>query len=151
MGRPVIRTNGQIQFKSKQNKYLTFSFFDNGHGMELEFIGWVQIRSKPNKPGYIRGFIGLFGSEIPVIDLRNPHSEGIQGITNRSCIVIFRHFESGRCYFGMLVEELSNIINIADGTENKLSPLLLSAREHLSNSNLVNHQISTARNPFNVN
>ncbi|NIP24131.1 MAG: hypothetical protein GWN81_07590 [Phycisphaerae bacterium] len=58
-------------------------------------------------------------------------------MTAKTCFVILRHPELHEDYFGMVVDELSNVINITDGTENKMSPLLLSARRHLSANPMI--------------
>ncbi len=137
----------------KQHKYLTFSFFNNGDGMELRRIGWMPLRSRTDKPYYMRDFMHLFGSEVPVVNLKIFHEKNIRKTINNACIVIFRQMASYACYFGIVVEKLSNVVN-DDGTENKLSPLLLSAREHLSNDDFSinrNKILPTIKKPSSVN
>ena len=67
-----------------------------------------------------------------MIDLRVLYGKGTTKMTGTTCIVIFEHSEPYKYYFGIVVEELSNVINIADGTENKMSTLLSSARRYFS-------------------
>lgn len=124
--------------KNKKGECLTFAFFEKGHGMELELVGWTHLYPEPDKPDYFKGVIEPWGSKIPVIDLKILHGRGTTEITDRTCIVIFEHFEAYKYYFAMVVEDLSNVINIADGTENGASPLLVSARRHLSDDRAVN-------------
>jgi len=129
----VTQIDRQMQTaKSREGKYLAFTFFEKDHGMELEFVGWAKLKPQPDKPDYIQGVANPWGCEIPVIDLRVLFGKDATEMTNTTCIVIFEHFESYKYYFGMVVEELSNVINIADGAENKMSSLLLSAKRHLS-------------------
>ncbi|MHC4497726.1 MAG: chemotaxis protein CheW [Planctomycetota bacterium] len=118
--------------ESKNGKYLSFTFFEKNQGMELEVVGWTELTSRPDTPDYVRGVVNPWGCEIPVIDLRILYGKGTTGPTDAMCIIIFEHTESYKYYFAIVVEELSNVINIADGTENRTSPLLLSARRHLS-------------------
>jgi purine-binding chemotaxis protein CheW len=128
----VTQIDRQIQAtKNREGKYLGFAFLEKDDGMELEVVGWTELTPQPDKPDYIRGVVNPWGCEIPVIDLRTLYGKGTTELTDTTCIVIFEHFESYKYYFGMLVEELSNVINIAEGTENKVSPLLLSAKRHL--------------------
>ncbi len=53
-------------------------------------------------------------------------------MTPTTCIVILEQPDPCEYYFGIVVAEFSNVINITDGTENKMSSLLLSAKQHLS-------------------
>jgi chemotaxis signal transduction protein len=118
----------------QEGKHLTFAFLERDLGMELEVVGWTKLKPQPDNPDYIKGTVNPWGCEIPVIDLRVMYCKGPTDMTDRTCIVIFEHSEQYRYYFGMVVEDLSNVINIADGTENKISSLLLSAKRHLSAS-----------------
>lgn len=134
----ALQIVSQLQVaKRKEDEYLTFTFFEKNHGMELEAAGWTKLRPPPDKPDYIRGDINPWGCEIPVIDLKILYGKGPTEMTATTCIVIFKHTETYQYYFGMVVGELSNVINIADGTENKMSPLLLSAKWHLSTNPTV--------------
>lgn len=134
----VMQIDRQIQAaKSREGKYLGFAFLEEDDGMELEVLSWTKLTPQPNKPDYIRGVVNPWGCEIPVIDLRTLYGKGTTELTETTCIVIFEHSEPYKYYFGIVVEELSNVINIADGTENQMSPLLLSAKRHLSVSPMV--------------
>lgn len=123
--------------KSKEGEYLAFTFFEKKHGMELEVAGWAKLGAQPDKPDYIRRIVNPWGCDIPVIDLRVLYGKGPAEMTATTCIVIFEQPEPCQCYFGMVVDKLSNIINVSDGTENKMSPLLLSARRHLSTNPML--------------
>lgn len=128
-------TRIEKQYQTAQHwkgTYLTFAFLEKDYGMELEVVGWAELRPQPDKPDYIKGFINPWGCEIPVIDLRVLYAKSPTRMTATSCIVIFEDVESYRYYFGIVVDELSNVVNIAEGTENRISPLLLSAKRHLS-------------------
>lgn len=134
----VSQTDGQVQpTRSEEDEYLTLTFFEKNDGMELEVAGWTKLRPLPDKPEYIRGDVNPWGREIPVIDLKVLYGKGPTEMTAKTCFVILRHPELHEDYFGMVVDELSNVINTADGTENKMSPLLLSARRHLSANPMI--------------
>lgn len=117
---------------STRNTYLSFLFAEKDKGMELEFVGRVELKPQPDKPDCIVGCVNPWGCDIPVIDLRILCGRGSTQMIPTSCIIIFEHFESYRYYFGMVVEDVSNVVNIADGSENAVSPLLMSAKRHLS-------------------
>lgn len=121
--------------RSKESKYLTFAFFEKDCGMKLELVGWTQLipqRAQSGKRQCVKGIVTLWGDMIPVIDLKFLHRHGSTEMTDTSCIVIFEYSEPYKHYFGIVVEELSEVLNIAEGTENKHSSLLLSAKKHLS-------------------
>ena len=129
----VLQIYNQEQIaKRKEGEYLVFTFFEKNYGMELELAGWTKLGPQPDKPDYIRGVVNPWGCEIPVIDLRILYGKGPTEMTPTTCIVILEQPEQREYYFGMVVAELSKIINITDGTENKMSSLLSSARRHLS-------------------
>lgn len=134
----VSQGDGRVKTaKSEEGEYLTFTFFEKNDGMKLEVAGWTKLRPLPDKPEYIRGDVNPWGYEIPVIDLKVLYGKGPTEMTSATCFVIFQHPELHEDYFGMVVDGLSNVINLADGTENKMSPLLLSARHHLSTSPVI--------------
>lgn len=121
--------------RSKEGKYLTFAFFEKDHGMELELVGWTQLsaqRAQLDNHRCVKGIITPWGGGIPVVDLKFLHGGGLTKMTDTSCIVIFEYSQPYKHYFGIVVEELSNVFNIAECTENKDSWLLLSAKKHLS-------------------
>ena len=133
----VLQIYNQEQIaKRKEGEYLVFTFFEKNYGMELELAGWTKLGPQPDKPDYIRGVVNPWGCEIPVIDLRILYGKGPTEMTPTTCIVILEQPEQREYYFGMVVAELSKIINITDGTENKMSSLLSSARRHLSTNPL---------------
>ena len=118
--------------ESREGRYLAFAFLEKDHGTELEFAGWTRLKLRPDKPDYVRGAVNPWGCEIPVFDLGVLYGKGATEMTSTTCIVIFEHGDPYRYYFGIVVEEISNVINLADATENRMSPLLLSAKRHLS-------------------
>jgi chemotaxis signal transduction protein len=138
----MIRTELQIDSheqtaKSREGECLAFTFFEKNHGMELEVAGWAKLGPQPDKPAYIRRIINPWGCDIPIIDLKILSGKGPTEMTATTCIVILERSEPYQYYFGMVVDKLSNVINIADGTENKMSPLLLSAKQHFSTNPAV--------------
>ena|GEM_PF-6182398 len=123
--------------KSKESKYLTFTFFEKDHGMGLEVVGWTELRPQLDRPAYVKGVVNPWGCGVPVIDLRVLNGNGTTEMTATTCIVIFECNEDYGYYFGIVVEELSNVMNIAEFSENEMSPLLMSAKRHFSISPVV--------------
>jgi chemotaxis signal transduction protein len=129
----VLYTNEQARtVENEDDEYMIFTFFEKDLGMQLEFAGWARLETQPEKPGYVKGVVNTWGCSIPVIDLRAPNAMAATETTDAACIVIFEQPEQYKHYFGMVVEEVSNVIDIVDGSENRRSPLLVSARRHLS-------------------
>jgi len=112
---------------------MTFAFVEKNGGNELEFVGWPALRVPQQKPRLIRGFVNPWGCEIAVVDLKALWSDRTTRIATSACIIIFEYVQVNKFYFGILVDELKNVINVADGTVKDSSPLLLSARRYLSN------------------
>jgi chemotaxis signal transduction protein len=129
----VMQIERRLQaVQSKNGRYLAFTFLETQRGMELTVVGWTTLRRQPDKPNYVTGVISPWGCEIPVIDLRVLYGRHPTQLTSTTCVIIFEHVETYKCYFAMTVDDLSSVVNIADGVENRMSPLLLSAERHLS-------------------
>lgn len=134
MVRPLLPSNNYLKSTGKkEGEYLTLTFFERDYGMEVKIAGWTKLRPQPGKPAYIKGIVNRGGQEIPVVDLNVLYGKGPTQMADSACIVILEGPGPHKYYFGILAEEMSSVINIADGTENKMSSLLSSAKRHLSN------------------
>jgi purine-binding chemotaxis protein CheW len=108
----------------KAGKYLTFQLGLEVFGLEIlkvqEIIGIMPITRIPRTPNFVRGVINLRGKVIPVIDLRRKFDLSGHEDTNRSCIIVVQlEGASGRIIMGLLVDEVSEVLNIsADKLEN---------------------------------
>ena len=100
---------------SAADECLTFVIVEQAEQVELEVIGWKPLSPQPDEPDYIKGMIPLRGAEIPVLDLEILTGAGRTEMTQETCIVLLENPEPYKHYFGIVVEGLSNVINIAHG------------------------------------
>ena len=103
----------------KATKYLTFLFFEKGREAKLEFIGLSKLYNKERtfhpRKGFI-GFIRPWGHDIPVVNLKLSCNNQVK---ETSCIVIFEHSKGHKYHFGMIVDDITNVINLAEVTEDQ--------------------------------
>lgn len=98
-------------------KYLSFQLGGEIYGLEIlkvqEIIGVMNVTRIPRTPDFIRGVINLRGKVIPVIDLRVKFQLPPQVDTDRTCIIVVQfHNLTGTKTMGILVDEVSEVINI---------------------------------------
>ncbi|MCF8106796.1 MAG: chemotaxis protein CheW, partial [Desulfohalobiaceae bacterium] len=100
-------------------KYLTFLLGQESYGLEIlkvqEIIGVQEITKIPRTPAYIKGVINLRGKVIPVIDLRLKFDLDEQEMTRKTCIIVVQvNREDTRLIMGIIVDEVSEVIDIAE-------------------------------------
>ena len=105
---------------TKAGKYLTFELKGEIYGLEIlkvqEIIGMMSVTRVPKTPEFIRGVINLRGRVIPVIDLRLKF--GLEQVpdTERTCIIVVQFSQgASACTMGVIVDEVSEVINIESG------------------------------------
>jgi len=99
-------------------KYLTFSLGSEEYGVGImkvrEIIGIMEITAVPHTPEYVKGVINLRGRVIPIIELRLKFQMEPQEYTDRTCIIVVEvRGEAGPLMVGMLVDSVSEVINVA--------------------------------------
>lgn len=104
--------------ESLAGKYLTFNLGNEGYGLEIlkvqEIIGMQNITSVPTTPEYVKGVINLRGKVIPVIDLRLKFGMSPQETTRKTCIIVVQvHGDDADLIMGIVVDEVSEVLNIA--------------------------------------
>lgn len=117
----VEQTQSESARGAKQlaGKYLTFDLGKEEYGIGIlqvrEIIGLMEITAVPHTPSYIKGVINLRGSVIPVMDLRSKFNMESQEYNERTCIIVVEvHGGSGTILVGMIVDSVSEVLNIAD-------------------------------------
>jgi purine-binding chemotaxis protein CheW len=115
----VTESTGTQKSRELAGKYLTFSLGREEYGIGIlkvrEIIGLMQITAVPHTPSYIKGVINLRGSVIPVLDLRAKFNMESQEYTERTCIIVVEvQGESGAVLVGMIVDSVSEVLNIAE-------------------------------------
>jgi purine-binding chemotaxis protein CheW len=99
-------------------KYLTFTLADETYGLDIlrvqEIIGMMPVTRVPQTPEFVRGVINLRGRVIPVVDLRSKF--GTEAVdTERTCIVVVQVSGKTSSTMGVVVDEVSEVADIADG------------------------------------
>lgn len=105
--------------KELAGKYLTFDLGREEYGIGIlkvrEIIGLMEITAVPHTPRYIKGVINLRGSVIPVLDLRLKFNMESQEYNERTCIIVVEvQGESGVILVGMIVDSVSEVLNIVE-------------------------------------
>jgi purine-binding chemotaxis protein CheW len=101
-------------------KYLTFSLNEEEYGIGIlkvkEIIGMMPITPVPQTPDFVKGIVNLRGKVIPVIDLRLRFSMPAIDYNDRTCIIVVEiQGGSGQMYMGIVVDSVSEVLNIKPG------------------------------------
>jgi purine-binding chemotaxis protein CheW len=110
----------------RAGKYLTFCLGREEFAVRVlhvrEIIGIQDITTVPQTPACIKGVINLRGKVIPVVDLRLKFGLPEQAHTERTCIIVIQvEGESGSVNTGMIVDEVSEVLNL-NGSEIEPTP-----------------------------
>lgn len=94
-------------------QYIGFKLKDNEFTIPIlkvrEIINTPAVTKLPHSPHYLRGIINLRGNIVPVVDLRELVSmAGGEGGGNKIIVV-----SAGAANFGILVDEITSVVNIA--------------------------------------
>ena len=105
---------------AEDNKYLIFTLGKEIYGIPILKIKAIErqmdITHVPGTPGFVKGITSLRGKIIPVIDLKEKFSIGISEMTSKTCIIIVDiQTESGIQTNGLMVDEVSEVLDISDG------------------------------------
>lgn len=101
-----------------EGKYLTFALGNEEYGVGIlkvrEIIGVMEITQVPHTPSFVKGVINLRGRVIPVMDLRMKFGMEPIEYNERTCIIVVEvQGQSGPVQVGMLVDSVSEVLNIA--------------------------------------
>nr|WP_184221586.1 chemotaxis protein CheW [Granulicella aggregans] len=81
-----------------------------------EILGIMEITSVPQTVPSVKGVINLRGRVIPVIDLRLRLGFPAQAYSKQTCIVVIRtRFGDSDRFTGVIVDEVSEVVNIVAG------------------------------------
>jgi len=78
-----------------------------------EIRGWTPATALPHSPGFVRGVINLRGAVLPIVDLAARLGLASVEPTSRHVIIVA---QVGRQIIGLLVDAVSEILTVADGT-----------------------------------
>lgn len=105
---------------ARAGKYLVFHLGKEEFGIPVlkvrEIMGILEITAVPQTPAYVKGIINLRGKVIPVADLRIRFGLPETPYTQRTCIIVVQiDSPSGPLMVGVIVDEVSEVLNIASG------------------------------------
>ncbi|MCX6627171.1 MAG: chemotaxis protein CheW [Candidatus Solibacter sp.] len=108
------------QSDTRAGKYLTFQLSNEEFGIRVlkvrEIMGLQEITAVPQTPAHIKGVINLRGKVVPVIDLRLKFGLAAAEYTQRTCIIVTQvQGESGAVLMGIVVDGVSEVLNLAGG------------------------------------
>lgn len=120
MSNKTEKMNQAVKVMSgKEGKYLTFSLAGEDYGIGIlkikEIIRMMPITSLPQTSEFVKGVINLRGKVIPVMDLKVRFGMDEVDYNDRTCIIVVEiATQSGRVMIGILVDAVSEVVNIKD-------------------------------------
>ena len=99
---------------SGAREYITFRIGSQFYCVDImsvrEIRGWTPATQLPRAPGFVRGVINLRGVVLPIVDLADRLGFAPTEPTARHVIIVA---QTGRQVVGLLVDAVSDIINMA--------------------------------------
>ncbi|HMV43597.1 MAG TPA: chemotaxis protein CheW [Leptospiraceae bacterium] len=121
----IIQSEEVIQF-------LSFSVSNEIFGIELvhvhEILRPVFITRIPNVEDHILGVVNLRGEIIPIVDLKKKFDQGFVEINKSTRIVVL---ENNSKRFGLVVEEVKQVIKILKSTVSGINNHMSSSFNHM--------------------
>jgi purine-binding chemotaxis protein CheW len=120
MTEDTIINQGDFITDEMQNMYLNFYVGEGVYGVEiryvLQIIGLPEINAMPEMPMFMKGFINLRGTVIPVVSMRERFGQVEEPYNERTCVVIVQVREK---QIGLIVDAIKATITIEP---EKISP-----------------------------
>lgn len=124
---PVGKRNLQREVVVENLQYLTFDLAGEFYGVDIlkvqEIRGWAPVTKVPNAPAFVRGVMNLRGAIVPVVDLRLRFGlESVEYNKTTVVIVVTVHTEQSDQIIGMVVDGVSDVLNINNPADIKEAP-----------------------------
>ena len=109
-------------------QYLTFNLAGESYGIDIlrvqEIRGWVPVTKVPNAPTFVRGVMNLRGAIVPVVDLRLRFELESVEYTKLTVVIVVtvRSEQHGERIIGMVVDGVSDVLNINNAADIKDAP-----------------------------
>jgi purine-binding chemotaxis protein CheW len=108
---PTATANGSQQV-------LTFTLGEETYGVDIlrvqEIRGWAPVTRIPQAPLHVLGVLNLRGAIVPIVDMRMRFRLARAEYTPLTVIIVLSvHAASGRRDFGVVVDGVSDVIDIA--------------------------------------
>jgi purine-binding chemotaxis protein CheW len=99
---------------------LTFTLGDETYGVDIlrvqEIRGWSPVTRIPQSQAHVLGVLNLRGSIVPIVDLRMRFSLPRAEYTPLTVIIVLSvESPQGRRDFGMVVDGVSDVVDVAAG------------------------------------
>ena len=122
---PTLASNDPA---NPSHQVLTFCLGSETYAVDIllvqEIRGWAPVTRLPQAPRHMLGMLNLRGSIVPVIDLRVRFGLEQAVFTPVTVIIVLSvHTASGRREFGLVVDSVSDVVDV-DATELKETPSL---------------------------
>jgi purine-binding chemotaxis protein CheW len=106
---------------------LTFSLGEESYGIDIlqvqEIRGWSPVTHIPQSPQHVLGVLNLRGSIVPIVDLRVRFSLAADFTPLTVIIVISIQTSSGRKECGLVVDSVSDVVDL-DASQMRPAPQL---------------------------
>lgn len=104
----------------ESRQVLTFTLGGESYGVDIlrvqEIRGWTSVTRIPQAPEHVLGVLNLRGSIVPIIDLRRRFGIGQAEFTPLTVIIVLLvELPSGRREFGLVVDGVSDVVDITSG------------------------------------
>jgi len=105
---------------AQAGKFLSFVLGEEEYGLEIlkvrEINGMMGVTRVPRTPDYVRGVINLRGRVIPVVSLRRKFKMPVIEDDEKTCIIVVDvNHRDAEITMGIIVDEVSEVLNITDG------------------------------------
>ena len=116
---PMTTSSSVSGAAARAGKYLSFQLGAEEYAIQVlkvrEIVKIQHITGVPETPAEVRGVINLRGKVIPVVDLRLKFGMPEIGYGQRTCIIVVEpQRESGHGPMGIIVDEVSEVMNLTD-------------------------------------
>ena len=108
-----------------ENKYVRFSVADEGYGVDIMQVRYIErmtvITKIPKAPQFIEGVISLRGTVVPILDLRKRFDIEEKEADNDTRILIV---EAGEKTVGIIVDAVFDVTTISENTIEPPPPMV---------------------------
>jgi len=99
------------------HQFLTFVLGNETYGVDIlrvqEIRGWAAVTKIPRAPAHVLGVLNLRGSIVPIVDLRMRFAlERAEYTAITVIIVVSVNFAAGRRDFGVVVDGVSDVVDV---------------------------------------
>jgi purine-binding chemotaxis protein CheW len=103
---------------ANSRQVLTFCLGAETYGVDIlrvqEIRGWTPVTRIPKSPNHVLGVLNLRGSIVPILDLRVRFSLERAEFTPLTVIIVLSIMTpSGRSEFGLVVDSVSDVVDIS--------------------------------------